>query len=83
MLIIGSQKLNIYDSVMQKAQFLILQKLSNIDLVWFNGISTIVGYLMPNPFYTNKYMISKHILLITFLNEPGPIFLFFFILHTV
>ena len=22
------------------------------DLVWFYGISTIVGYLMPNPFYT-------------------------------
>ena len=21
-----------------------------IGLVWFNGISTIVGYLMPNPF---------------------------------
>ena len=23
-----------------------------ISLVWFNGISTAVGYLMPNPFYT-------------------------------
>ena len=22
------------------------------DLVWFYGISTIVGYLMPNPIYT-------------------------------
>ena len=22
-------------------------------LVWIYGISTIVGYLMPNPFYTN------------------------------
>ena len=22
-------------------------------LVWFYGISTIVGYLMPNPLYTN------------------------------
>ena len=21
-------------------------------MVWFNGISTIVGYLMPNPVYT-------------------------------
>ena len=21
-------------------------------LVWFNGISTIVGYLIPNPLYT-------------------------------
>ena len=23
-----------------------------VALVWFYGISTIVGYLMPNPFYT-------------------------------
>ena len=23
------------------------------DLVWFYGISSIVGYLMPNPLYTN------------------------------
>ena len=25
---------------------------SYCDLVWFYGISTIVGYLMPNPLYT-------------------------------
>ena len=51
-----------------------------IYLVWFYGISTIVGYLMPNPFYTYiKYMISKHILKITFLNKPEPVFL----LHTI
>ena len=25
----------------------------NQVLVWFYGISTIVGYLMPNPFYTD------------------------------
>ena len=33
-------------------------------LVWFYGISTIVGYLMPNSFlYIHiKYMISKYIL---------------------
>ena len=33
-------------------------------LVWFYGISTIVGYLMPSPVYTyllNIYMIFKHI----------------------
>ena len=30
-------------------------------LLWFCGISTIVGYLMPNPLYI-KYMSSKHIL---------------------
>ena len=38
-------------------------KLVWFDLVLFDGISTIVGYLMPNPFYTYvyiKYMISKH-----------------------
>ena len=55
--------------------------LSNINnlhtvIVWlgcveFYGISTIVGYLMPNPLYMYiKYMISKHILLITSLNKP-------------
>ena len=42
-------------------------------LVWFDIISTIVDYLMPNPFYTE--MISKHVLLITFLNESDFIFL--------
>ena len=33
-------------------------------LVWFYGISTTVGYLMPNPIYTyilNIYMMCKHI----------------------
>ena len=41
-------------------------------LVWFYGISTIEGYLMPNPVYTyilNIFMICKHILLVKFLNE--------------
>ena len=35
-----------------------------LGLVWFYSISTIVGYLMPNPFLYIyiKYMISKHIL---------------------
>ena len=28
-------------------------------LVWFYGISTIVGYLMPNPFYTYKQFYFK------------------------
>ena len=28
-------------------------------LVWFYGISTIVGYLMPNPFYTYKRFYFK------------------------
>ena len=34
------------------------------DLVWFYGISTIVGHLMPNPFlYMHiEYMISKPIM---------------------
>ena len=34
-------------------------------LLWFYGISTIVGHLMPNPIYTyilNMYTICKHIL---------------------
>ena len=45
----------------------------------FYGISTIVGYLISNPFYTDILdMISKHILSITFLNELELIFF-----HTV
>ena len=44
-------------------------------LVGFYGISTLVGYSMPNPFYTySSNMISKHILLVTFLNKPELIF---------
>ena len=42
-------------------------------LVGFDGISTIVGYFMPNLVYTyvlNLYMICEHILLMRFLNEP-------------
>ena len=47
----------------------------NLRLVWFYGISTIVGYLMPNPLFTYILnMICKHILLITFLNDPELIF---------
>ena len=52
------------------------------SLIGFYGISTIVGYLMPNPvhiyiyiyIYITNILICKHILLITFLNEPGLIF---------
>ena len=40
------------------------------DLLWIYGISTIVGYLKPN----TLNMICKHILLITFLNEPEHFF---------
>ena len=29
------------------------------SLVWFYGISTIIGYLMPNPFYTYKQFYFK------------------------
>ena len=45
-------------------------------LVGFYGISTITGHLMPNPVYyiIIIHMISEHILLITFLNEPEVIF---------
>ena len=44
-------------------------------LVWFYGMSTIVGYLMPNPVYTYQiHMNCKYILLMTFLNEPELIF---------
>ena len=45
-------------------------------MVWFYGISNIAGYLIPNPFYTYiNYMISKHILKLTFLNKSKLVFL--------
>ena len=45
------------------------------SLVWFYGISTIVGYLMPNSFYTFmlNIMICLHILEKT-LDEPELFF---------
>ena len=44
-------------------------------LIWFYNISTIVGYLTPNPIYVYILnMISKHISQITFLNDPELIF---------
>ena len=44
-------------------------------LVGFYSISTIVGHLMPNPFYTYKKMIAKHILKMTILNKRKLVFL--------
>ena len=44
--ILNTYILNVYDLVW-------------LDLVWFYGISTIVGYLMPNPLYT--YIYIQHI----------------------
>ena len=42
----------------KKIKFLFFYNLVWFGLVWFYGISTIVGYLMPNPFYTHiKYII--------------------------
>ena len=47
---------------------------SELGLVWFYGISTIVGYLMPNPVYTYiKYIICKRFV-DNILNEPELIF---------
>ena len=44
-----------------------MKQTGNFGLVWFYGISTLLGYLMLNLFYTYiEYMIGKHILLITF-----------------
>ena len=32
-----------------------------VGLVWFYGISTVVGYLMPNLFYTYKQFYFKQL----------------------
>ena len=56
-----------------------LNYLSNLrfGLDLCHGLSTIDGYLMPNPLYTyilDMHIICKHILSITFLNEPEVFF---------
>ena len=41
----------------------------------FFAMSTLVGYLLPNPIYSyTLYMICKYILAIKYLNKPGVIF---------
>ena len=55
-------------------------RLEKLCLVWFYSISTFEGYLMLNLHYTHILnifvnMICKHILLITFLNDPKFILL--------
>ena len=49
----------------QKSSISVVQEPPRETLVWFYGISTIVGYLMPNPVFTYKYMICKHFLIHT------------------
>ena len=41
-----------------KSSLYIWIKYKWFGLVWFYGISTIVGYLMPNPFYT--YILDRY-----------------------
>ena len=38
-----------------------MKRIKNIELVWFDGISTIVGYLMPNSFLYIKQFYFKQI----------------------
>ena len=49
-----------------------------VSLVVFYGISTLVGYLMPNPVYTyisDMYDLEMNSLWVTILNEPELIYL--------
>ena len=49
-------------TITQILSFLIHQMLFGceaLSLVWLYDIPTIVGYLMPNPFYTNKQLFFK------------------------
>ena len=64
-----------YRSFNAKPSLCIYIAYKGFGLIGFYGISTLVWYLMPNPFYSYiKYIISKHLLKITFLNELGLIF---------
>ena len=58
-----------------KSSLYIYIKYIGFGLVGFYGISTIVGFLIPLYTYiSNIYMICKHILSITFLNQPEQFF---------
>ena len=60
-----------------KPSLYIYNKYIGFGLARFYGISSIVGYLMPNPLYTyilNIDMICKHFLWLTFLNELELLF---------
>ena len=51
-----------YDTKQSVAEAPVMLNLAWFGLIWFYGMSNIVGYLMPNPFYTYiEYMISKQI----------------------
>ena len=53
------------------------ENVSKFALVWFYGISTIVGYLMLNTLYIYiyiKYMICKHFFRYTQLNDQTVLF---------
>ena len=57
--------INHYRLFNAKSSSYIYIKYIGFGLFWFYGISTIVGYLMPNFVYTyilDIYMIGKHIL---------------------
>ena len=41
----------------------------SLSVVGLYGISTVVGYLMPNPVFTYIFMICKHFV-VTFSNKP-------------
>ena len=49
--------------------FVSQNKYIGFGLLWFYGISTIVGYLMLNTYMLNIHVICKHILLITCFSE--------------
>ena len=48
--------INIYRLFYAKSSLYVYIKYISFNLVWFNGISTIVGYFMPNPFY--RYILN-------------------------
>ena len=70
--------INYYRLFKAKSYLYIYIKYIWFGLAWFYGISTIIGYFMPNPIYT--YILNiwfVNILLMTILNEPELIFFFF------
>ena len=61
---VGEEKLDAGRNEYKNNLSLCIDKTRLVGWIWFYGISTIVGYLMPNPFYTYKQFYFKQFSLV-------------------
>ena len=61
-IIISYLKPDSYEQIIYIPLEYLINRITNVNLVWVYGISTFVGYLMPNP--VNTYILDIYDLLI-------------------